>query len=369
MPRAKSITKEHYKHLGIVIFIFLVSRLLFTAYYFTFANALYSDGSNAMLNLCYGNDCSFYMSIAKSWYQSCNKDIAFFPAVPYLINLIKMIIQYFSLDIPLILGIIVINQLFTLCSTILLYLYTCKNYNRNISLWTTIIFIFSTEQIYFFTAYTESMFILLILTLMMLLEKKHFFIASIISLILSITRANGCMAAIIILYEESKKKQKSYIMMFLNFIIAISGLLFFIFLLYKSCNDGLAFMHVQNEFGRKSLIEILNGNLQQFTRYFFRGNIVDKISFVLFIISSIYFIKTKRWKDFRILSFFMMPALMSLTIMAFTRFILALPPIYIFLGVLIDKLDSKLRIPVVAAIVITNALYFYLLLKHSSFIW
>ncbi len=371
MPRIKKPSKEHYKFLAIIIFIFLVSRLLFTAYYFTFATAVHSYASNAMINLCYGNDCSFYMSIANSWYQSCNKDIAFFPAIPYLISLTKIIIQYFSLNTQLIFGVVLINQLFTLCSTILLYLYTAKNYNRNVGLWATIIFIFSTEQIYFFTAYTESMFIILTLTLMMLLENKHFFLASIASSILSITRANGCMAAIIIIYEEykNKKKQKSYISMLLHFMIAISGLLFFCFILYKSCNDGLAFMHIQHEFGRKSLAEILSGNLQQFIRYFFKSNIVDKISFLIFIISNFYFIKTKHWKDFRILSLFMMPALMSLTIMAFARFILALPPIYIFLGVLINKLDPKLKIPAIAALVIANALYFYLLINHSSFIW
>jgi hypothetical protein len=206
---------------------------------------------------------------------------------------------------------------------------------------------------------------------MRLLENKHFFIASIISSILSITRANGFIAAIIIIYEEykNKKKQKPYITMLLHFIIAISGLLFFIFMLHKSCNDGLAFMHVQNEFGRKSWTEILNGTLEQFIRYFFKSNILDKIFFIIFIISNFYFIQTKHWKEFRILSLFMMPALMSLTIMAFARFVLALPPTYIFLGVLVNKLDTKLRASAIFGIVIANALYFYLLINHSSFIW
>lgn len=362
------------KTLFLLLLLFLSSRVLFVFYYFIFTQLVHHSALDLLFNVCHGNDCGYYRGIALNWYSECNKNVAFFPLLPLLMRSVFSCFHIFDLNIDPIIGVIIINQILALCSVILIYQYTKKNYNQIIAFYTTFIFIFSTEQIYLFTGYTESLFISLLLIIMYCLESKKYFISSIFAALLSATRANGASAAIIIFYSQYKNQKSNrnllfYIRLLINSLIALSGLLFFCYTLYYSCGDALIFMHAQQEFGRQTISEIMSGSFSKFLHYFFKSNNLDRISFLIFILAIIHFCVKKRWQEFRILTIFMLPALISMTTMAFGRFVLALPPIYIYLAYVYNKLNTKLRIASIILLIALNALYFYLLIAHSSRIW
>lgn len=358
----------------LLLLLFLSSRVLFVFYYFIFTQLVHHSALDLLFNVCHGNDCGYYREIALNWYSECNKNVAFFPLLPLLMRSIFSYFPIFDVNIDPIIGVIIINQILALCSVILIYQYTKKHYDQIIAFYATFIFIFSTEQIYLFTGYTESLFIFLILIIMYYLDSKKYFISSIFAALLSATRANGASAAIIIFYSQFKNQKINrnllfYIRLLINSLIALSGLLFFCYTLYQSCGDVLIFMHAQQEFGRQTISEIISGSFSKFLHYFFKSNNLDRISFLIFVLASIHFCVKNRWQEFRILTIFMLPALISMTTMAFARFVFALPPIYIYLAYIYNKLNAKLRITSVIGLIALNTLYFYLLIAHSSRIW
>ena len=126
------IKKQDNNYITIIIFLFIISRIIFFSYYFIFTNILYSVHfwHYPNLALCQSNDCTFYMSIARSWYQQCGMDTAFFPATPYLVSLSSKLVNYFvnsRSDSLIIEAVIFFNQIFALLSTLLLYNYVEKN--------------------------------------------------------------------------------------------------------------------------------------------------------------------------------------------------------------------------------------------------
>jgi Gpi18-like mannosyltransferase len=372
--KLRAILNNSKKTIFLLLLLFLCSRVLFVFYYFLFTQWVHHSALDLLFNVCHGNDCGYYRGIALNWYSECSKNVAFFPLLPILMRPIFSYFPIFELNIDPIIGVIIINQIFALCSVILIYQYTKKNYNRIIAFYSSFIFIFSTEQIYFFTAYTESLFIFLILIIMYCLDTKKYFISSIFAALLSATRANGAAAAIITFYsqytnQKSNKNLSFYLRIIINLLIALSGLLFFCYTLYHSCGNALIFMHAQQEFGRQHISEIISGSFSNFLHYFFKSNNLDRIAFFLFILANIHFCVKKHWKEFRVLTIFMLPALMSMTTMAFARFIFALPPVYIYLAYIYNKLNARLRIASVVGLIALNALYFYLLIAHSSRVW
>jgi Gpi18-like mannosyltransferase len=85
-----------------------------------------------------------------------------------------------------------------------MYIYVNKIYGNKIAWYATTLFIFSTEQIYFLSVYTESVFIFLLLLFLILIQNNKYFLSSVVVGILSATKFVGFLLILIIVYQYLK---------------------------------------------------------------------------------------------------------------------------------------------------------------------
>lgn len=313
--------------IGYCLIVFIFSRLIFLGeYWFLSTHSSYTGSFFA--NMCHA-DCGFYQSIYHSGYTqnvigNTQANWAFFPLFPLLIK--GLLWLHFSE-----LSGIILNQVLLFGSLVILFIYTQNSFNIKAAKLATLFLAAGSENIYFMTVYTEAVFLFLSLLSIYLLSKNRFFIASVTAGLLSAARFIGLIMAVIIVMK-GLKKQLHYKWIFYG-VLALSGLLGFMFYLHIHVNDALAFYHVQNAWRHTDDLSWFMNPFWSAYMTIVRGNGMDRLLFILSLPIVWWLIKNGKKEEALFLGFLMLATFASKSLQSYTRFFFDCYPVYIYLGV------------------------------------
>lgn len=313
------------------ILLFILTRLLILVgvWYAHNTSLMHIGFLEGLLRL----DTGFYIGIADQGYSSSlnyniPQNYAFFPLYPLAIKAFSIIFRLPS-DIS---AIILSNVFFALALVGMHKLLEQMNINKNIIRFATTLLALSPENIYFTTAYTESMFLTLSIFAMLYAYKNKWFLASFFSLLLGACRPNGIMIVIPLMYlaYQQWKMTKRIDIGWLTFIIIPFGVIGFAVYLHHHVGNYLAFYHTQQAWGRHGWH--LNHFGQTLSGMFSGQETHNFIFFVFLVISSVFL-----WKRcFRAEALFclvlILPSISSGWGDALMRFSLVLYPFYFALA-------------------------------------
>ena len=189
-----------------------------------------------------------YLHIAQYGYQTYEQ--AFFPLFPFLIK---------SLSI-LFINNYLISSLFIVHASLLIallffYKLLAFDFEDKIVKWFIALFLFFPTSFFFVSIYTESLFLMFVILSFYLARKKNFILASVIAGFASATKLVGIFllpALILEFYLQNKDRiyLKFYILNLISIIVlSSSGLVAYIFYLWKVYGDPLLFIHSLPAFG------------------------------------------------------------------------------------------------------------------------
>ncbi|MFH1244015.1 MAG: hypothetical protein V1487_00365 [bacterium] len=176
-----------------------------------------------------------YLRVATHGYADWGSQ-AFFPLYPLLINFFTRVVGD-----PLYSGVIL-----SLLSLVLALIALRRLFPTRPQLF-LLVLSFPTA-FFFLTLYTESLFFALSLWFFVALREKHFWLAAILAGLASATRLVGAFLAISLLIELLPRTLTIVHRSFF-FLLSLSGLLLYMFFLYRAVGDPLLFFHIQPVFG------------------------------------------------------------------------------------------------------------------------
>jgi Gpi18-like mannosyltransferase len=283
-------------------------------------------------------DCGWYSGLIAGGYDyavhpvvvgSITKDQAnwaFFPLFPLLIKGLNIFIHNALLNA------IVFNQILLLLSSYLLFLYIVKEYGKSVALFGVALLLFATENIYFMSTYTESLFLFLSLLVLLLLKSKNFLAAAIVVGLLSATRFIGFLFFIPVLFSYLKTRRANFKIKdlsycFLLIIICSSGLILYMIYLHFHVNDSLAFYHIQSAWGRNDS-SWLSHPLNSLSLIFKSGYPYDRVLFYISLVMFFLAVKHKLWLELQLLLITVLPEIASKSLISYSRFMLINVAVY-----------------------------------------
>lgn len=331
--------------LFVVILIFIVSRIILFSDYLLIKN-MFNLSGDFFGSFCQW-DCGWYSGIVANGYDyfthpvqvgdtiSYQANWAFFPLFPLLIHLFNFLYS------DTVLNAILFNQLLLFFSGCLLFRYVVYNYGRLIAFYSVALLFFSTENIYFLSVYTESLFLFLTIVALLLLRHQNFFLASIVVCLLSATRFIGFLFYFIVLYcylknNEFKITCKNFSYLLFLGVTCSLGIILYMIYLYYHVHDFLAFYHIQSAWGRNdsswtahpfnSLFLILNSGYQY-----------DRMLLWCSIVLLIFAIKNKKWIELQLLVITILPEIASKSLISYSRFFMANIAVYILISFYLQR--------------------------------
>lgn len=325
------------------LLIFLISRLYFFAEYSLLYHYLhYTDKFSDLM--CHW-DCYWYKAIIYNGYSkhapnSEEANWAFFPLFPLIAkSMINAGFSYVS-------SAIIFNQILNLITVFILYDYLKRICSAQVANWGIIFFVFSPVTVYFFSPYTEALFMFLSIVTVNLIQRKLFLLAALTCTLLVSTRIVGIAMPLVLMYAYTKKyisnsgkklsNAKFIIPLILLFILSIAGLLIYMLYLKQITGDFLAFYHVEKTWGRTEISGWLNPPLA-IIRLLSRSSLSDLCFLVLTIWVSYYLYKSRLYKE---LIFFVGCSLLPIatqTLYSYSRYTLGIYSLYVCFGQVVQN--------------------------------
>ena len=303
-------------------------------------------------------DGEHYIALAREGYRPLT--YYFFPLFPVLI---KFLTEIWSRG----LGNYVFSGLFISHLSLFLALLgfwklVRLDYSESIARVSLILILVFPTSFYFGAVYTESLFLGLSIWSIYFARRKQWFYSAILAGLSSATRLVGIILAPIIFlefYSANKRVGKSWFKLIPILVLAVSGVLIYIYYLWQKTGDPLNFYHTVSIFGaqRSSNLVLLP---QVFYRYIFK--IIPSLNFAyfpsifvtlfefsvaaLFLILSIWSFFKLRPSYAAFLSLgYLLPAF-SGSFSSLPRYVLVLFPAFILLAVYLRNSSGFLRISV-----------------------
>ncbi len=294
-----------------------------------------------------GFDGVHYLTIVEKGYVGTGLIQAFFPLYPLLIRLLSTTFY------PIVSGML----LSTTCFIGAMYMWVLMMRDKKIQIpwWMMLLpwLVFPTS-LFFGALYTESLFLLLVFLSVLNLQRKHIFLASIFAGLVSATRVVGIMLVPFMLLHIFLEwwPKRSHLALPLKHLaislIGATGLLSFMVYLYKTFQDPLFFLHVQEEFGagRSEKIVLLPQVLYRYIKILFTTHewtwsyyaYAQELVVTSIVFSVLLYLSLKHWKKMLpelVFSWgvFIIPTLTG-TLQSMPRYVLAVFPLFIFWNVL-----------------------------------
>lgn len=189
-----------------------------------------------------------YLSIAENGYGIYQQ--AFFPFFPLMLKLLSFIF----LGSYIIAGLVIVHLSFFI-ALYFFYKLVKLDYSEKIANWSVLFLIFFPTSFFFVSIYTESLLLMFVILSFYLTRKKNFILASVIAGFASATKLVGIFLLPVLILEfylQNKDRiyLKSYILHLISIIVlSSSGLVAYIFYLWKVYGDPLLFVHSLPAFG------------------------------------------------------------------------------------------------------------------------
>lgn len=326
--------------------VFVLTRLLhFLEYYLIVHNISFSGfqfTDSFFTNICRW-DCYWYLDIINHGYQlspnlmdgSLNEgraNWAFWPLFPFMIKALSW------LGNPLIIA-YCLNQLLFLLSTILLFNYINKSYSIRCAQIGVLFLCIGSENIYFMSVYTESLFLFLSLLSINLIQQNKSWWAAISCALLSASRVSGFFMAIVLVFNELGKKPIHFqraLKIGITFLISLCGIFAFMLFLKLHVGDSLAFYHIQTKWSRLNFQDV-NSPIMALKALLSSGFYLDRVMCSFSLVVMFWLIHARRWNDLLFFTMCVCSALFSLNLKSYMRFFFGWYPVYIFLAVITEQ--------------------------------
>ncbi|OGK30460.1 hypothetical protein A3F29_00455 [Candidatus Roizmanbacteria bacterium RIFCSPHIGHO2_12_FULL_33_9] len=308
-----------------------------------------------------------YLSIAENGYGIYQQ--AFFPFFPLMLKFLSFIF----LGNYIIAGLVIAHLSFFI-ALYFFYKLIKLDYSEKIASWSVLFLIFFPTSFFFASIYTESLLLIFVILSFYLARKKNFILAGVIAGFASATKLVGIFllpALILEFYLQNKDRiyLKSYILNLISIIVlSSSGLVAYIFYLWKVYGDPLLFVHSLSAFG----VGRSGGELiflpQVIFRYFKIFSTVPFFThdvpiallefslFFIFLFILVFNIKKIRlfYLIFGILA--IMTPTLSGTLSSMPRYLLVVFPVFIILGCLKNNFlkFSLLIVSLVLLVILTS---------------
>jgi len=302
-----------------------------------------------------------YLKLAEAGYVDIGTQ-AFFPVYPILIHVVHDLtgLSY------LVSGRVISYISLVLAATLIMYLVEVRSWKVVIAL------LFFPTSFFLAGVYTESLFLFETLLFFLLIRKKQFFMAAIVAGIASGTRIVGSMLMISLLVELVQTKQKLQVKHFFYLLISVTGLLSYMYFLWKEFKDPIMFIHVQSMFasGRSNgeiifLPQLIYRYMHMFTTVYPYSLVLGRAIFEFVIYGIFIYLLWKIWKkipyswSIYVFTSMMLPAL-SGTLSSIPRYLIVVIPLMVSA---LRPIPSKV---IVVYILISGAFCLYLLSLFSA---
>lgn len=310
------------------------------------------DNYNFLPNL-YGwanFDGEHYLSISTIGYKSLEQ--AFFPLYPGLISFVIYFLPK-TLFWASLAGLLISNISF-LGALYFLFRLLRLDYNEKFSFGVISLLLLFPTSFFFGAVYNESLFLLLAVASFFFARKKKWFYAALFGVLASSTRAIGVLIFPALIIEAYN--QKSSLRHFWPIFFIPTGLFLYMFYLYLTTNDPLAFYNYQLIVGEQHqrgiilLPQILYRYLkiifsQGLPFYSFQISILELFCGVLFLVLPIYgyFKKIRVSYLFFGLAGYLVPTVQG-SFSSIPRYVIVLFPAFIALNFLTNKIPKNIRV-------------------------
>lgn len=186
-------------------------------------------------------DGTHYLSIVKDGYFQYEQ--AFFPLYPYLIKHL-----YLMTDIqPYIIALVISHVTFLLALMIFFKLFA--EINKNSALYAVIFLLLFPCSFFFAAVYNESLFLFLAMMTTYSAKKRWWLVSGIMGMLASTTRLFGVLLFPLVLAQYFIDQKKRNIIDVLWIFLIPMGLIGYLYYLWSTFGDPLAFFHSQPAFG------------------------------------------------------------------------------------------------------------------------
>ncbi|MFA5770977.1 MAG: mannosyltransferase family protein [Patescibacteria group bacterium] len=324
-------------------------------------------------------DGEHYLSIAMYGYKDLQ--LAFFPAYPFLMNIVSRLIG--SDTTSYLWSGIILSNILLVGSLILFWKIIRLDYSKEIAKIATILLLVFPTSFYFGSVYTESLFLFTSLLTYYLYRKNKYLLSGLVGILMTLTRLYGIFVIVMILFDLLNKKtsiakivkEKIYLVG-----ISIFGITAYMWFCYKSIGDLLAFYSLQTNVGEHRSLDLIMLP-QVFYRYV--AKIIPNLTwsyppvvfttllelgiallFLIVILSSYTSLRLKKLKwDYwvYILFGYLTPTLTG-SFSSLPRYVLVLFPAFIFMATKLEKANTFLRLGIYLSLaiiaIIAQAMFF-----------
>ncbi len=327
------------------------------------ANFIYPTGEKVNIFTSFKTwDAQHYLYLSEIGYKKNNVSNAFYPLYPFLISIVNSVIGN-----SLIAGLLISNIL-SFFMIILFYRLVSILFNKKIALISSIFFLSFPTAFYLNLVYTESLFLFLTLLFFNLLYEKRYFLSSLVAFLIPSARVVGIIIIVPmfvrIVTDKALKSASFKLPTFnkplefhikYNYLLLIMPLLGFgAYLLFMHFSTGSALSGIKSgEYfvGRYSIGNLINpfGIFQNFfvtnlSLHNYNQSLIDRCFFIFYLalLPLIYKYLPKPFFWYSLIG--LTPFLGSF--MGYSRYVFAVFPLFIVLGVLSYKKWGFLLLPV-----------------------
>lgn len=291
-------------------------------------------------------DAGHYVYLVNFGYQGTGLHHAFYPLFPMLVALVQIV-----LPDTLLAGLFVSNVA-SFAAIFLFFQFVKKRWGDMVAFNSVVLFLLFPTGFYLSLMYTESLFVALVLAVFYFWDRENIFLASVMAFFLSLTRPLGVLMAIPVviscLYRCVQQKSVGF-RMSRELLIALgsaSGFAAYLFIMYSQTGSLWSGFDAQDYFVAKNSLANLLHPVAWFQKNFldidltlhgFTTSLVDRVFFGGYIVM-LYFISRlgDRALFWYALVMGLVPALTGM-IMAYTRYLLVVFPIFIVLALRFKK--------------------------------
>lgn len=316
-------------------------------------------------------DAQQYLFLSRYGYVPGTMPCAFYPLWPFLIRLAAPVVG----GSHLIAGLLLAN-IISLAGWILFFRLCVELLGESVAK-QSLLFLLAYPGAFFFTfIYSESLFFLLSVSLLYLLLRKKYLPAALMAFLLPMTRAVGLFVVLPILWQilcVDENRKTDWISKALCLLAPALGFGVYLLVMVASTGNALEGFVAQRLFiADSSILQIFD--VKHFLQSFFaidslhgmKGSFFDRIWFLLFC-SCLW----GTWRIHPLLFWFALPMglipAMTVSFMAYMRYLLVVFPFFMVLGQKLAKLSNPFGRPVILAALF--ALQVLFLLRHINNFW
>jgi Mannosyltransferase (PIG-V) len=383
VPRSARVMRTTLRRLGRVprnFIIFSTSIWLICQLAWLQFSSIIINHTGGILDYLTAWDGQWYLSIATNGYQSGpildQANVAFFPLYPLLISILH------SISIPAVAASLALSLAAFVAYLFVFYRLVCAIADRHLARWTIIIQLCLPFSFYYISTYTESLFLFLTASFFLLLIRQHLYAAAVVASLASVTRLTGVFLGVVLVvfvllqaYQQRQHLKAATILGTLAKIsivgmVSISGLLAFMVYMWRHTGDPLAFISVQQYWGRAGGVLNHVNELKRASSELARTNPTDLIFVAWYGMTAAglaaCLVLVKRHQQ--LMAFFLLLIILvplaSGTVTSMNRYVIGAMPFALALAWLTHR--WRYRWVVAFCSVVVSALYVYILTLSST---